>query len=130
MLTITVFGNPIEPQDSLAVKLVPQLRQQYPEIEFQIADPTESLEPTGNPWIIIDVAIGINKVTVIEDLKDLEPLMGSGAHDYDVYMELRLKEKLGQLPAVKLLLIPAIWTTRQAIKNVVMTIKKIISAQK
>ena len=104
--TVTVFGNPIEPQDNLAVKLVPELERRFKKIEFRIEDPTESLEPAGDPWVILDVAQGINEVTVIDNLNDLEGVRGSGAHDYDVYMELRLKEKLGQLPKIIIILLP------------------------
>jgi hypothetical protein len=105
--TITVFGNAEEPQDNLAVKLLPELKRRFRMIDFRIEDPTESLEPSGDPWIIIDVAQGINEVTVIDKLKDLEGMRGSSAHDYDVYMELRLKEKLGQLPKLKIILVPS-----------------------
>jgi hypothetical protein len=123
--TITVFGNETEPEDNLAVRLVPKLINKFPEINFIISDPTESLEPIGNPWVILDVAQGINDLTVITNLKDLDHVPGSSAHDYDVYLDLRLKEKLGELPPIKLILLPNHWTPSHALEH----LSEVISVQ-
>ncbi len=123
--TITVFGNETELEDNLAVSLVPTLVKQFPKINFIISDPTESLEPIGDPWIILDVAQGINDLTIITQLKDLDQVSGSSAHDYDVYLDLKLKEKLGQLPPIKLILLPNHWSPSHALEH----LAKIISAQ-
>ena len=113
---ITVFGNETEVNDNLAVRLVPELKKKLPNIEFRIEDPTESLEPPSDPWIILDVGVGIDEVVVIEDLKKLDYVKGSSVHDYDVYMDLRLREKLGQLPKIKIILIPNNWAVRRAVE--------------
>lgn len=122
---VIVFGNPVEPKDSLAVRLVPELKKKFPKIEFRIEDPTESLEPTGDPWVILDVAEGIDKVTVIDNLKDLEQIHGDSVHDYDVYMELRLKEKLGQLTKIKLILLPVDMHHERALEKTVEYIRNL-----
>jgi hypothetical protein len=103
---VTVFGNPTEILDNLAVSLVLDLQKRFPEIDFQIMDPTENLEPPSDPWIILDVGMGIEDVVVVEDLAQLELVKGQSVHDFDVYMELRLKEKLGKLPKIKIILVP------------------------
>jgi hypothetical protein len=120
--TVTVFGNELEPEDSLAVQLVPTLQKKFPDIGFVISDPTESLEPLGDPWIILDVAQDIKDLTVITDLNDLDQVPGSSAHDYDVYLDLRLKEKLGELPPLKLILIPYTWSPAHALEHLTETI--------
>ena len=81
-------------------------------------DPTENLEPPGDPWIILDVGMGIDEVVVVEDLKHLDRVKGQSVHDYDVYMELRLKEKLGQLPNVKVIIVPYDMSKDDAINSV------------
>lgn len=103
---ITVFGNETEEADNLAVRLVPELRKRMKRVDFRIMDPTESIEPPSDPWIILDVGVGIEKVTVVEDLTQLDYVKGSSVHDYDVYLDLRIREKLGQLPKLKIILIP------------------------
>lgn len=122
---ITVFGNPVEPRDSVAVRLVPELKKRFKNIDFRIKDPTESLEPPSDPWIILDVAQGIDEVTVIEDLKDLEEIHGDSVHDYDVYLELKLKEKIGQLPRTKLILLPINMRSERALKKTIKYINQI-----
>ena len=87
-------------------------------IEWRIEDPTESLEPTGDPWIILDVGVGVDRITVIEDLDQLERVKGSSVHDFDVYMELKLRKKLGKLPKIIIIVIPNYWSQRKAINSI------------
>lgn len=116
---VTVFGNPVEERDSLLVGLVPELEERFPDINFQIMDPTENLEPPSDPWVILDVGMGIEEVVVVEDLDQLERVPGQSVHDFDVYMELRLKEKLGRLPRMKIVIVPMEMERKMALKEVV-----------
>jgi hypothetical protein len=122
---VSVFGNEMEEQDNLAVRLVPELEKRFKEIEFRISDPTETLEPPSDPWVILDVGMGIEEVVVIEDLGDLDFVKGQSVHDYDVYMELRLKEKLGKLPKIKILLIPSHMPKIDALRAVVAELNRL-----
>jgi hypothetical protein len=115
---ITVFGNEVEEKDNLMVRLRPHLIKLFPEIEFQMADPTENLDPPGDPWIILDVGVGISDLVMIEDLKELDYVKGQSVHDYDVYMDLRLREKIGLLPRIKIILVPYDWGEEKALENV------------
>jgi hypothetical protein len=117
-IIVTMFGNETEPQDNLAVKLVPQLKKRMANIEWRIEDPTESLEPPSDPWIILDVGLGIDKVTVVDDLKNLDYVKGLSVHDYDVYLDLRLKEKLGKLPKIRIILVPNTMNAKRAIEEI------------
>lgn len=123
---VTVFGNPVVAEDSLAVQLVPELEERFPEVAFEITDPTENLEPPSDPWIILDVGIGIDEVVVIESLEDLEQVKGQSVHDYDVYLELRLKEKLGQLPKVKIVIVPMDMKPQDALALIENTLKDLL----
>jgi hypothetical protein len=105
-MKVSVFGNEIDNHDNTALQCLPLLAKKLPDVEFVVQDPTESLEPLGDPWIIIDTAIGIEHVTVIESLNQLEYVKGSSVHDFDVYMELRLRAKLAPLPNLKIILVP------------------------
>ena len=116
---ITVFGNETEAKDNLAVRLVPDLQRRFPKIEFRINDPTESLEPPSDLWIILDVGQGIKEVTVVTGLKQLDYVKGSSVHDFDVYLELKLKEKLGKLRKICLILLPHDMEAQTAYKQVV-----------
>jgi hypothetical protein len=114
-----VFGNEIDTHDNTAIQCLPLLKKRLPQIKFVVQDPTESLEPLSDPWIIIDTAIGADHVTVIESLDDLEYVKGSSVHDFDVYMELRLKAKLAPLPKLKIILVPQGDDPKHAIEHIV-----------
>lgn len=103
---VSVFGNEYDAHDNSALLLLPELQKRFPEIEFVVQDPTESLESLSNPWVILDTAIGIDHVSVVNDLNDLEYVKGSSVHDFDVYMELRLQAKISTLPQLMIILVP------------------------
>lgn len=121
---ITVFGNEVHEADALAVQLVPFLKKRLSGVDFVVMDPTENVEPSGDPWVILDVGMGITDVIVIEDLDQLDQVKGQSVHDYDVYMELRLKEKLKQLPKVKIVLVPMDMDKKQAVDRIVKILKE------
>jgi hypothetical protein len=116
---VTVFGNEIVEEDSLAVSLVPELKRRLPDVNFILADPTENMTIPEDEWTILDVALGIDDVVVIEDLSQLEHVKGQSVHDYDVYMELRLREKIGELPKMKIVLVPSAMNPKEALEKVV-----------
>jgi len=125
---VTVFGNPLEPRDNLAVQLVPQLQQQLPDYRFVVADPTENLEPVNDPWIILDVGMGIDTVVVIDELEQLEYVKGQSVHDFDVYMELRLRQKLGNLPQIRLVIVPYTMDEATALRHIRKSLRQLTSS--
>ena len=118
-MKINVFGNEIDAHDNTAIQCLPLLRKKLPEIDFVVSDPTEGLEPLGDPWIIIDTAIGVDHVAVIDSLDQLEYVKGSSVHDFDVYMELRLMAKISPLPRLKIILVPQGDDPKHAMEHIV-----------
>lgn len=104
--TVSVFGNEVDSHDNTALLCLPELKEKLPDIHFLVQDPTESLEPADDPWIILDTANGIDHVTMIDSLDDLEYVKGTSVHDFDVYMDLRLRAKLAPLPKLRIILVP------------------------
>jgi hypothetical protein len=130
-MKVSVFGNPDLKGDSLVIKMVPRLKKRFPEVEFKIEDPSEGLKPPLRPvrqahgksfgvthakqaqdkpanelWIILDVAVGIDKIRVFEDLDKLVTEKRVSLHDYDVAMELKLLKKLGKIGELKIVAVP------------------------
>lgn len=118
-ITVSVFGNEIDSHDNTALLCLPELKEKLPNIEFLVQDPTESLEPTGDPWIILDTANGIDHVMTIDSLNDLEYVKGTSVHDFDVYMELRLRAKLAPLPKLKIILVPQGDDPHHAVEHII-----------
>jgi len=63
-MKILVFGNPLLENDSLPQKLLPRLKDNFPEIEFRKIDPTEDLKEQEQHLIILDSVGGIDKVII------------------------------------------------------------------
>ena len=104
-MKISVFGNPDLKEDNAGIKLIPWLKQKYPEAEIKIEDPVESLKPVDD-WIIVDACAGINKITEFEDLDKFEAARRVSVHDYEVAMELKLLKKLGKIKKLKIIAVP------------------------
>ncbi|MEM5843341.1 MAG: hypothetical protein QXL97_01335, partial [Candidatus Aenigmatarchaeota archaeon] len=97
-MKIYVFGNPLVKKDSLAVKLSKKLKKVFPQIDFEEFDVVEDLKEEN--LVIMDVAEGIEKVEIIEDLDLLENRKIYSLHDYDLSYELKLLKKIGKIKNV------------------------------
>jgi len=103
---ILVFGNPLVPQDSLALRILPKLRKKFPKIEFIELDGTDDLYEYGRDLVILDVAAGIRKVSIVDDLDDLELPRVVSMHDFDLAWNLKILLKAGMIDSVKIVAIP------------------------
>lgn len=107
-MKIYVLGNPLVEGDSLAIKLVPLLEKEFPQIEFIVVDPNENFPPKNETdLIIIDVVEGIEqpKIFGLNDLKELRKSPAS-PHDYDLRMHLLLLKKIKKIKSVKIIGLP------------------------
>jgi len=122
-MKVSVFGNPDVKIDSLVVKMVPRLKKKFPKIEFRVEDPGEGLRPPSDKdrpcqWVILDVAKGVDKVRVFEDLDKLVTEKRVSLHDYDVSMELKLLKRIGKVKKLKIVSVPMEMSKRKALKEI------------
>jgi len=115
---ILVFGNPLVPQDSLALRILPALRKKFPKIDFIELDGTDDLHEYGRNLVILDVAAGIKKVSVVEDLDDLELPRVLSMHDFDLAWNLKILLKAGMIDSVKIIAIPQGMDEKKALAGV------------
>jgi allophanate hydrolase subunit 1 len=120
-----IFGNIDVKQDSLALKLLPKLQQELPEIEFKEFDPTENLagEIEEGKLNIIDVVQGIDKMIVITDLAQIKQDRVNSLHDFDLGFNLKILEKIDKLKEVEIIGLPQDMKEEKALEE----IKKILS---
>lgn len=122
-MKIYVFGNPLVKEDSIPLKLLPDLIKSFPKVEFIITDPNENFPPHGEKdLIILDTVIGIKKPTVL-NLDDFEKNKGTpiSPHDYDLLFHLLLLKKLKKINNAKILGIPYD-TTIETIRKIIATL--------
>lgn len=111
-MKILVFGNPLVEEDNLVLKLLPKLKQEFPEIEFKEVDPTENLEAEieNKKLVILDTVKNINKVKLMklkpEDFDKIQTNKIFSLHDFDLAYNLKLLEKIGKLEEVEIIGVP------------------------
>jgi len=117
-MKILVFGNPLLHNDSLPIKLLPKLRQLYPNIEFKEIDPTEDLDKQGKHLTILDTVQNIDKVTTINSIDQLHTNKIYSMHDFDLALNLKLLKKLNIIESIKIIGIPMNITEERAMKEI------------
>ena len=115
-----VFGNPLVEKDNLALKLLPKLKKEFPEIEFKEFDPTENLEAEieNKKLFIIDVVEGIEKVVIINNIDKVELIKSCSMHDFDLAYNLKLLKKIGKLKEVEIIGLPMDMSEKEAFREV------------
>jgi len=123
-MIIFVFGNEDLKEDSLPLRILPELQKKFPKIQFKIKDPNEEWE-VSEELVILDTAVGIKEVTVFGDLKKFSKAPNIGMHDFDALTNLRYLQKLGKIKKIKIIGVPADLIEPEAIEKVGKILKKI-----
>jgi hypothetical protein len=104
-MKIYVIGNPMMPEDSIPLQLLPILRKTFPHIQFEEADPNENFIPEEGSYIF-DTVSGIDRVTMFDSLDAFEATVSVSPHDYDLGLHLRLLQKLHKIRSVRIIGVP------------------------
>ncbi|MBU2100368.1 hypothetical protein KKG83_02530 [Candidatus Micrarchaeota archaeon] len=120
---ILVFGNLLLENDSVPLKILHELRKEFPQIEFKEFDPSENLEKEGKKLEIIDCVQGIKKCTKIKGTEKMVSGKIFSLHDFDLGANLKLLEKAGLLEEVTVFGVPMHYTEKQALKELKELIK-------
>ncbi len=103
---IFVFGNTLVEEDSLAQRVAERLKGKVKGFEFEAVQSLDEVKEKNNLYIM-DVAVGIERVQLVEDLEKLQAKQPVSSHDLDLVMELKMLRKVGKLQGVKIIAIPA-----------------------
>ncbi len=118
-MTVFIFGNPDVEEDSLPLKILPELRRKCPGVDFLTKDPNEDFE-LPEEAVIIDVVAGLKEIRVFDSLEDFEAPPRMTLHDFDLFSHLQLLKKLGKLPAkIKIIGIPPTISEEEALDPIV-----------
>jgi hypothetical protein len=116
-LKILVFGNPILRIDSMPIRLLPDLRKRFPDVEFREFDPNENLEREGRDLNIIDTVQGLDRVTLLSDIDSFQSSPRISMHDFDLGYSLRLLKKLKLVDSVKIFGVPMMISKKDALEQ-------------
>ncbi len=116
-MQITLIGNQDLAIDSSVVLALPELQELFPNHHFIHQDPTENLAIPDHNWIIIDVAQGIDAITVFHTLERFTGSKSLTAHDYDLYTDLKLMQKTRTLPDFTIIAVPIFYTKEDVVEK-------------
>ena len=122
-MTVFVFGNTALEQDSLPLRILPELQKKLPQIEFRALDPNEEWN-APEEMIVIDTVMGIKDITVFDGLEQFSAAPHVSLHDFDAYANLRLLSKLDKLKSIKIIGVPADIDRDNAIRQICAIIAK------
>lgn len=106
MQKIYVMGNLLVEQDSLPIKLMPELKKRLPDIEIKELDPSEDIKPERRELIIIDTVINTKSPCLITDIEKIELSNICSLHDFDLGYNLKLMKKFGMIDKVSIIGLP------------------------
>jgi hypothetical protein len=108
-LKVYVFGNEDLSFDNQAFKVVKELENKVPKVQFIEIKLNEDLPFDNREDIyILDTVEGIDKITEISD-QELDKLIinkSVSAHDYDLGFQLKYLKKLGKIGNITIIGIP------------------------
>jgi Ni,Fe-hydrogenase maturation factor len=123
-MRVLVLGNPLVDSDSLALKLLPSLKERFPNIEFEEADPAD-IDLEQDP-IVIDVAKNVKKVVLIDDAKRLQSDDALSIHGLGLAEMLSLMETAGRKVSVKIICVPEKMSPKLALEKITPMLRAIL----
>jgi len=103
---IYILGNPLLKEDSLPLKLLPELKKSFKNINFIELDPTENL-PEEKELILIDTIINTDKVKILTDIEKIQSSPQCSLHDFDLGFQLKLMKKLKKIDKPVIIGVPS-----------------------
>lgn len=104
-MNVYVFGNPLIDGDSLALDVAKKVELE--DVKFiPCITPDEALLADDDPLVILDVAAGIDEVSITEDVSRMRLRSSNTAHDLDLATMLKLEEAAGRKRRVVLVAVP------------------------
>lgn len=121
-MVIFVFGNSDMPEDALPLKILPQLRERFPDIQFNAVDPNEEWD-IPEEVVGIDTVMGIDAVQVFDNLERFVSAPRVTMHDFDALAQLRYLQKLGKIKKVAIIGVPPMISEDAALHDVIEMVK-------
>ncbi len=117
MKKIYVMGNLLIEQDSLPIKILPELRKALPKHEFIELDPSENF-PKQTSLTIIDTVLDIKEVKLIKNIDKIQLQNVCSLHDFDLGYNLKLMKKFGLVKKVNIIGVPYNIEEKEAVKQI------------
>lgn len=116
---VSVFGNEDYLPDSLPIKILPELKQWFKNVEFYVEDPNELNLPDGKSWLILDTVVGLKNCAIIlpDELSKQKRTLVS-MHDFDLLSHLSWIKKIKSGLDIKIIGVPPQLPAKNAVEEV------------
>lgn len=125
-MKILVFGNPLVKEDSLPLKLLPELKKNFPSITFKEFDTVEDLQNEGRNLTILDAVKGIRNVCLLK-FNSIKLDKVYSLHDFDLGYNLMLLKKLNLIDTVTIIAVPMNIDKKKALNQVHLILRKCVA---
>lgn len=125
-MKVLVFGNPLVKKDSLPLKLLPELKRNFPSITFKEFDSVEDLQNEGRNLTILDTVEGIKKACLL-NLNSIKIDKIYSLHDFDLGYNIRLLKKLDLIDDAKIIAVPMNIDRKKALNQVHLILRKCVA---
>jgi Ni,Fe-hydrogenase maturation factor len=125
MNKILVFGNPYLKEDNMAIRIARKLDIKNFEM-VKCSNPDDLLNHDLVTSVILDVAKGIEQVTLFDDVDSLEFSVIFSLHDFDLSYFLKLLKETGKLEKVNIIGIPQVYDEESAVAEVTKLVKRFV----
>ena len=115
-MKVYVFGNTDIKEDKNAILVAEILEKKMssftkvsadkPEIEFKLMGIGDEVNFDSENPLIMDVVLGIDEVTLFDDVDEVELPPRVSAHDFDLGFQLKYLKKIGKIKEAKIIGIP------------------------
>lgn len=124
-MKVLVFGNPLIEKDALVLRILPELRKKFQDVEFYEVDPTEDLGKYGKDLVILDAVANLDKVMLIDSIEQLETNRIYSMHDFDLGYNLKILKKLGLIESVKIIGVPFGMNEEEVVREIEKILKRL-----
>lgn len=125
-MKVLVFGNLLVKEDSLPLRLMPELQKTFPDIEFKELDAVEDLQNEGRHLLIIDSVKGIKEPCLL-DLSSIKLDRIYSMHDFDLGYNLVLLKKLNLIDDAKIIGVPMNIGEKKALSQIQLILRKCVA---
>lgn len=122
-MKVYVFGNLDLKEDSLPLRILPDLKRELPSVDFEEKDPNEDWD-IPKEFVVIDTVVGIDKVVTFSSLEDFSRSGRLTVHDFDAFSNMILLQKLGKLKKIKIIGLPPNYSEKKAVRKIKSLLEK------
>ncbi len=125
MLKVLAFGNTLHQEDKVAIDIARELT--IPGVVFsECHSLDQALQAARGDTIILDVARGIDRVMLIDDLDRIKARHLYSLHDFDLGYFLKLMQSMGSLDSVRILALPYGRASHEVIDEVAQVLRSLV----